>query len=127
MGFPGVSDRKESTRNVGDWGLIPVLGRSPGGGHGNPLQYSCLENPHGQRSLAGYHRSGRKESDTTRRLSTHKNDGVERREEGGRIGDRMDSLIRSFALNGGTRGKCELRVFCIAIFSVGRNYSLFLC
>ena len=46
MGFPGVSDRKESTRNVGDWGLIPVLGRSPGGGHGNPLQYSCLENPH---------------------------------------------------------------------------------
>ena len=76
MGFPGVSDRKESTRNVGDWGLIPVLGRSPGGGHGNPLQYSCLENPHGQRSLAGYHRSGRKESDTTRRLSTHKNDGL---------------------------------------------------
>ena len=37
----------------GDLGLIPGLGRSPGGGHGNPLQYSCLENPHGQRSLAG--------------------------------------------------------------------------
>ena len=35
-------------------GSIPGLGRSPGGGHGNPLQYSCLENPHGQRSLAGY-------------------------------------------------------------------------
>ena len=37
-----------------DTGLIPGLGRSPGGGHGNPLQCSCLENPHGQRSLAGY-------------------------------------------------------------------------
>ena len=41
-GFPGVSDSKESTCNVGDLGWIPELGRSPGGGHGNPLQYSCL-------------------------------------------------------------------------------------
>jgi len=39
---------------VRDAGLIPGFGRSPGGGHGNPLQYSCLENPHGQRSLVGY-------------------------------------------------------------------------
>ena len=37
-----------------DVGSIPGLGRSPGAGHGNPLQYSCLENPHGQQSLAGY-------------------------------------------------------------------------
>ena len=43
---------------------------SPGGGHGNPLQYSCLENPHGQRSLAGCGPWGCKESDTTERLST---------------------------------------------------------
>jgi len=42
----------------------------PGGGHGNPLQYSSLENPHGQRSLAGYSPQGRKESGTTERLST---------------------------------------------------------
>ena len=41
MGFPGCS---ESACNVGDLGLIPGWGRSPGGGHGNPLQYSCLEN-----------------------------------------------------------------------------------
>ena len=41
----------------------------PGGGHSNPLQYSCLENPHGQRSLAGYSLWGRKESDTTEWLS----------------------------------------------------------
>ena len=44
--FTGGSDGKESTCNVGDLGLIPGLGRSPGGGHGNPLQYSSLENPH---------------------------------------------------------------------------------
>ena len=48
-GFPrnyaDGSDGKESVCNVGDLGLIPGLGRSPGGRHGNPLQYSCLENP----------------------------------------------------------------------------------
>ena len=44
---------------------------SPGGGHGNPLQYSCLENPHGQRSLAGYSPWGRKESDMTKSLNFH--------------------------------------------------------
>ena len=59
MGFPGGSDSKESTCNVGDLGSIPGLGRSPGGGPGNLLQYSCLENPHGQRSLANYSPWGR--------------------------------------------------------------------
>ena len=49
--FPGGSDGKESTCNVGDLGLIPGLERSPGRGHGNPLQYSSLESPHGQRTL----------------------------------------------------------------------------
>ena len=44
-GFPGGSDRKESACNVGDLGSIPGLGRSPGGGLGNLLQYSCLKNP----------------------------------------------------------------------------------
>ena len=44
LGFPGGSDGKESACNAGDLDLIPGLGRSPGGGHGNPLQYSCLEN-----------------------------------------------------------------------------------
>ena len=45
LGFPGGSDCKESTCSAEDLGLISGLGRSPGGGHGNPLQYSCLENP----------------------------------------------------------------------------------
>ena len=45
LGFPADSDGKESACNAGDLALIPELGRSPGGGHGNPLQYSCLENP----------------------------------------------------------------------------------
>ena len=52
--FPGGSDGKESASSVGDLRLIPGLERLPGGGHGNPLQYSCLENPYGQRSLVGY-------------------------------------------------------------------------
>ena len=43
--FPGGSEVKASAWNAGDPGLIPVLGRSPGEGNGNPLQYSCLENP----------------------------------------------------------------------------------
>ena len=48
MGLPGGSVGKETAYNAGDardMGSIPGLGRSPGGGHGNPLQYSCLENP----------------------------------------------------------------------------------
>ena len=62
LGFSCDSD-EESACNVGDLGLIPGLGRSPGGGHGNPFQ--CLPGEsHGQRSLAGYNPWGRKESDT---------------------------------------------------------------
>ena len=45
MGFPGGSEVKASACNAGDLGLIPGLGRSPGEGNGNSLQYSCLENP----------------------------------------------------------------------------------
>ena len=70
LGFPGGSDGKESAHNEGDLGLIPGLGRSPGRGHGNPLQYSCLENSHGQRSLMGYSPWGCKKPDMTERLST---------------------------------------------------------
>ena len=44
IGFPCGLDSKESTCNAGDLGLIPGLGRYPGEGNGNPLQYSCLEN-----------------------------------------------------------------------------------
>ena len=71
LGFPDSSVSKESACNAGDLGLIPGLGRSPGGGHGNLLQYSCLENSHGQRNLAGYSPWGCKESDTTEQVSTH--------------------------------------------------------
>ena len=45
LGFPGSSAGKESAYKAGDLSSIPGLGRSPGGGHGNSLQYSCLENP----------------------------------------------------------------------------------
>ena len=50
--------------------MIPRSGRSSGGWHGNSLQYSCLENPHGQKSLVGYSPWGGKESDMTEQLST---------------------------------------------------------
>ena len=59
------SDSKESACNVGDLGSIPGLRRSPRGGHGNPLQCSCLETPHGQRSLVGYSPWHPKELDMT--------------------------------------------------------------
>ena len=59
---------KNPPANAGDArdaGSIPESGRSPGGGLGNPLQYSFLENPHRQRSLVGYSPRGHKESDMT--------------------------------------------------------------
>ena len=69
-GFPGGSDVKESACNAGNLDPIPGLGRSAEGGHGDPLQYSCLKNPHKQRSLMGYSPWGPKELDMTERLST---------------------------------------------------------
>ena len=58
-----VKNPPGSAGDIGDLGLIPGSGRSPGSGHGNPLQYFCLENPHGQRSLEDYGPLGHKESD----------------------------------------------------------------
>ena len=65
QGFPGGSAGKESACNAEDLGSISGLGRSPGAGHGNPLQYSCLENLHGQGSLTGCSPWGCKELDVT--------------------------------------------------------------
>ena len=65
---------KNPPANAGDIreeGSIPGSGRSPGGGHDNPLQYSCLENSMDRGSLAGYSPRGCKESEATKRLSTH--------------------------------------------------------
>ena len=64
LGFPSGSDGKESANNAGDLALIPGLGRSSGEEHGNPLQYSCLENPH-DRGAWRATVMGCKESDTT--------------------------------------------------------------
>ena len=72
-GLPWRLSGKESACNAGDPGSIPGLGRSPGVGNGNPLQYSCLENLYGRRSPAGYSSWGCKEWDSTERpiLSLH--------------------------------------------------------
>ena len=65
--FPGDSDVQESACNVGDPGSNPGLGRSPGGGNGNPLQYSCLENPMergaSQATIHGFTKSWTQRSD----------------------------------------------------------------
>ena len=71
MMFSDSSGSKEPACNAGDSGSIPGLGRSPGEGIGSPLQYSCLENPHGQTSLAGYIVHGVEELDTTERFSLY--------------------------------------------------------
>ena len=63
--IPGGLDSEEYTCNAGDLGSIPGLGRSPGEGNGNPLQYSCLENSMDR----NYGQWGRKESDTTEQLT----------------------------------------------------------
>ena len=60
LGSSGGSVVKNLPANAGNTGLISVLGRSPGEGNGNPLQYSCLGKSHGQRSLEGYCSWGRK-------------------------------------------------------------------
>ena len=75
QGFPGGSDGKESACSAGDLGLIPGLGRSPGGGDGNPLQSSYLllsptmVYPHGQRFLECYNPCGCKDSGRIKQLS----------------------------------------------------------
>ena len=105
--FPGGSDGKEYACNVGDLGLIPGLGRSHGEGHGNPLQYSCLENPHGLRSLVGYSSWGHKELDMTERLSTaHK----------GRKGHSHRVLV---GVMFGTRVFIKVKIMCISLFKFG--------
>ena len=60
VGLSGGSVVKNPPTSAGDVGSIPCLGRSPGEGNGNPLQYSCLENPMERRSLAGYSPWGRR-------------------------------------------------------------------
>ena len=60
-----VKNLPANAGDIKDASSIPGSGRSPGGEHANPLQYACLQNPHGQRSLVGYSSQGLKESDTT--------------------------------------------------------------
>ena len=67
----GGSDGKESTCHPGDLGLTPGLGRSPGKGKGDPLQYSCLEDPMDRGAWwATYSPQGHRESYTPKQLST---------------------------------------------------------
>ena len=71
MGFSGGSDGYKSACNAGDAVLIPGSGRYPGVGNGNPLQYSCLENPMDRGAWQAIVDGIAKESDTTERMNTH--------------------------------------------------------
>ena len=98
MHFPGGSDGKESTCNAGDAGLIPGLGGSPGEENGHPLQYSCLENPHGWRSFVGYSLQDHKESDMIEQLleaSVRHSARGKGHEEGGSTYAKAGSSLRS--------------------------------
>ena len=86
---------------MGDLGLITGSGRFPGGQHGNPLQYSCLENSHEQRSLAGYNPQGHKELDTTKHRRV--GPGQETQDPWGQVGpgtavrrDEVLALVREY-------------------------------
>ena len=74
MGFPGGAGVKNLLTSAGDardLDSIPGLGRSPGGRNGNPVQYSCLENPMGREAWWATVHWGHKESDTTECVHTH--------------------------------------------------------
>ena len=73
-GFPGGSDGEKSACSAGDLGSIPGLGRCPGGGHGNTLQYSCLESPWTEEpgGLGSPGSWGHKELDMTERFKHRK-------------------------------------------------------
>ena len=86
-GFPGGSDGKESAHNAEVLVLIPGSGRSPEGGHGNPLQYSCLGNPMDRGTWRGYSPWGRQESDTAEQLAHTGESGREFEEAGARMTD----------------------------------------
>ena len=87
LGFPGGSDDKESACNVGDPGSIPGLGRSPGGGHGNPLQDSCPENLMDRGSWWATVHGIAKQSDMSYRLNNNFHISL-RRKDGGRKRER---------------------------------------
>ena len=71
MGFPHGSAIKNPPANAGDLGLISGLGRCPGEGNGNPLHYSCLENPTDRGALQAVIHEVIKEQDTTEKLYIH--------------------------------------------------------
>ena len=106
--FPGGSDGKESACNVEDLGSIPGLGRSPGGRHGKSLQYACLENLHGQRSLEGYSPWGPKELNMSEWLSTAQN------HQSALCNHRSTDLL------------CFYEFGCFMFYIQGRSYTIYL-
>ena len=85
---PGSLDRKESACTAGDVGLIPGLGRSPGEGNNNPLQYPCLENSMDRGAWRATVHGGHKESETTERLTCFQDTKGNRDRRGSKLSPR---------------------------------------
>ena len=83
LGFPGGSDHKESPSNEGDLSSIPRVGRSSGGRHGNPHQYSCLENPWTKESPQGHKELDITEATEHARMHTYTKPWIEHRDSQG--------------------------------------------
>ena len=94
---------------MGDLSSIPGLEKSHGGGHGNPVQFSCLENPHGQRSLVDCNLWGRKESDKAEWLSTvHSTELCYRKALSGQVLSLVPKLILFFGDHESDTMYCKL-------------------
>ena len=116
-GFPGGSEVKASARNAGDLGSIPGSGKSPGEGNGNPLQYSCLENPmDGGAWWATVHQVAKSRTRLSN-FTSLKLYSVEFPEEGGCI--QKNHNWHSFSKEGLTRSK----VSCVVFFKMLTKYA----
>ena len=114
-GFTGGASGKEPACNAGDIrdsNLIPGLSRSPGGGPGNPHQYSYLENPHGQRNLVGCNPKGHKESDTTE-MTQHACEPQHTTSQDFRCRDRLDFMEPILSFKGAVQLKWPLGALSI--------------
>ena len=106
LGFPGGSAVKNPPASAGDAGSIPGLGRSPGGGHGNPLWYCCLENPTDRRAQRATIHRIEKSQTQPKQLSTHKARGSFLNFKS--FWQNLKHGLQKIRLNGGTLGTVTL-------------------
>ena len=110
-----------SAGEIGDVGSIPGLRRSPGGGNGNPVQCSCLEKSHGQRSLVGYSPQGHRESAVTEHTHTKQNKFLWFILKRIHFSDFINTGKRHICDVVSQLKTCKSRLFCIPFFKWNEN------